>query len=333
MPPTPPTLLELAEQDVQTNGFQDLSGNNTLDGYLSGQIRQFYVSQFNTTTALTLDPALNSTVIGIPNINNIADYYINYETMKSIFKFSSSDISLPGTDAAVLADLHFYVINGNISSIDSSGNGGMIDLGNSNVSTGYVVTANSGSRDKLVDGQQSIAVDFIQNMSNVIFGSAVFDSYFTNTHELLDNISTQLNNEYHVQVITNSLENISTTNSNGMSGSDNNGLYYLDGTTQTATTNVCGIIYNQMSSRFPERFQYSNGLISNATTDPQSLPFLPGDSIVFEVAMAPMNDILNRSVELLSKTYLLRFVLTDSTTLDKIPVWCSGLGCIYPSAP
>lgn len=292
-------------------------------------LNMFYVAELNAgLVTLTATHDYDDASESLPVTDAVADFYVNIETMKHMFQFSSTDLNLTLAEynnnvTDVLEQLHFYIIDSSLNAIKS------IDIASSNVSEGYVTT-NAGNGPlavgKLEDGQQSIATDFVQNLSKKSFGSGLYDTFFINASALMANTRDVLNAAYVSETISvlHSQSDASLNNA----ADDNNSIAHLN----ASVTGIVHSVWQQMWQNFPERFDITNGLLQADTTANQPLPFVAGDAIAFTVTIEPKDPIYQKTVNELGKSYLVRLIAYTPAEVSPVPDWCQQgvgkLGCV-----
>jgi len=187
------------------------------------------------------------------------------------------------------------------------------------VDMSFIPTGNTDPSKGLVDGQQSVGVDFIESLAYKMFGSAYYDTFFVNSDALVDNIATDINNTY----ITTSISHISSISTTGtdtdLSGPD--GSKYLSGS-DGYPKNIGRILFQTLLRTDPGRFNVENNLVSN-TTERQNIPLVVGDKLQFIVTLTPsvnQSDPSNpnpgyfpngQTVQTLTRKYLIELVLSN----------------------
>ena len=240
---------------------------------------------------------------------------ISYEFVGYNFKFSSTNLGL-ATSMSTLDDLHFYTSDPTVNNYL-----GEVKPSLAIVDMSYIVTGNSTG--DLVDGEQTIGVDFIESLAYKIFGSAYFDTFFLNSDALVEDISYNINDSYR----NISMESIKAISENGDIANDvdleedSEGIY-LDQHI-TSNKNIGRIIMATLYRNDPQRFNVENGLVSNITGK-QSLPLVKGDTLQFILTLRPSATQSHPSnpfpagtfpnsqdVASLTRKYLINLVLSD----------------------
>jgi hypothetical protein len=153
----------------------------------------------------------------------------------------------------------------------------------------------------LVD--QTVKTDFLRYLALKLFNTPLATDLFLN-QELLDDDANSKFNAAWTQLVTNNINVVSTNGSDtdllGVAGSK-----YLTNSI-TSDKNLCRELYMQMASQQAARFSnFSN------TFDSQSLPFVAGDSVSFQVTMsAAANQVLFGGDAILPRSYEIRIVHT-----------------------
>lgn len=216
--------------------------------------------------------------------------------LSTIFKLSVDgfDKSVPNNLVDDLTSSVKYYVVSDPATISS------VDVGNAVVIKNPVslVGANAAP---LVD--QTVKTDFLRYLALKLFNTPLATDLFLN-QELLDDDANSKFNAAWTQLVTNNINVVSTNGSDtdllGVAGSK-----YLTNSI-TSDKNLCRELYMQMASQQAARFSnFSN------TFDSQSLPFVAGDSVSFQVTMsAAANQVLFGGDAILPRSYEIRIVHT-----------------------
>ena len=183
-------------------------------------------------------------------------FHVSLDLMRSIFLFSSSDVSANGLDISVLdssaADITYYVDSLFAPELNPSHS-----MLNDLLSEGRIIDI-SGAYGLLKH-------DMGRYLAYKLFGTHKALGILSNKYQLIENIEgLGWNSMLQAKTLFENADN------NG------NGLTNLN----TTNTNVCRNIMKQMAYHLPERFDVSsNGFGIEDTIEPQSLPFMEGDTI------------------------------------------------------
>ena len=224
----------------------------------------------------------------------VADAVCASGLLSSIFKFSVDgyDKSVPNNLVDDLTSTIEYYVVSNPDTIYS------VDVGNAVVNKNPVSLVDANGSE-LVD--QTVKTDFLRYLALKLFNTALATDLFLNQEALDDDANNKFNNAWS-QLVSNNINLVSTTGTDadlqGVSGNK-----YLTNST-TSDKNLCRELYMQMASQQASRFSnFSN------TFEKQSLPFVAGDSVSFQVTMsAAANQSLFGGNSISPRSYEIRIV-------------------------
>ena len=223
-------------------------------------------------------------------------FYVSLDLMRSIFLFSSSDVSSNGLDISVLdspaADITYYVDSLFVPDLNPSHS-----MMNEPLSEGEIIDV-SGAYGLLKH-------DMGRYLAYKLFGTHKGLSILSNKYQLIENIEGL---GWNSMLQSKTLFENADNNGNGLTNSN------------ITNTNVCRNIMKQMAHHVPERFDISSNGIEN-TTEPQSVPFIEGDTISHMFTIHPATNqhtLTGLSNPILGRKYRIKWYLTNEETYNNI---------------
>lgn len=222
-------------------------------------------------------------------------FHVSLDLMRDVFMFSSSDVSSNGLNISVLdspeADITYYI--------------DPVFVPDLNPSHSMLNDALSEGRIAEISGEYGLLKhDMGRYLALKLFGTHKGLALFSNKFQLIENIE-GLGWNCMLQ------NNATFSNGNGMTNAN------------ITNANVCRNILKQMANATPERFTISENGIEN-TTEPQSLPFLEGDTISHMFTIHPATNqetLTGQSNPIPPRKYRIKWHLTnDDSYINVIPV-------------
>jgi hypothetical protein len=216
-------------------------------------------------------------------------FHVSLDLMRDVFKFSSSDVSISGLNISVLdsssADITYYIDSVFVPDLNPSHS-----MLNDGLSEGEILDI-SGAYGLLKH-------DMGRYLAWKLFGSHRGLGLFSNKFQLIENIEGL---GWNCMLQNNAI----FSNANGMTNSnmDNN--------------NICRNILKQMPE---ERFAISENGIEN-TTEPQSVPFLEGDTISHMFTIHPATNqhaLTGKSNPIPPRKYRIKWHLTNDDSYNNV---------------
>lgn len=219
-------------------------------------------------------------------------FHVSLDLMRDVFMFSSSDVSGNGLDISILdssgADITYYIDTMFVPELNPSHS-----MLNDSLSEGEILDV-SGAYGLLKH-------DMARYLAFKLFGSHKGLGLFSNKFQLIENIEGL---GWNCMLQNNSI----FSNGDGMTNAT------ID------STNICRSILKQMAYSVPERFDISENGIQN-TTDPQSVPFLEGDTISHMFTIHPATNqhtLTGQSNPIPERKYRIKWHLTNDESYNNV---------------
>lgn len=219
-------------------------------------------------------------------------FHVSLDLMRDVFMFASNDVSSNGLNVSVLdsssAIITYYIDNIFIPELNPSHS-----MLNDNLSEGTIVDV-SGAYGLLKH-------DMARYLALKLFGTHRGLGLFSNKFELIENIEGL---GWNCMLQNNTI----FSNASSMTNS------VMD------NTNVCRNILKQMAYSVPERFDISDNGIEN-TTNPQSVPFLEGDTISHMLTIHPATNqhaLTGQSNPISQRKYRIKWHLTNNPNYTNV---------------
>lgn len=270
----------------------------------------FVLSKLNTSVTMDVSGTFEAYTTPTLTYDATAIFYVKTSVMKTIFMYGTDDISVNDISSQ---DLRYYTFMSNWP-YDLSLNPANAMMDQSLSENAMSSTDSYGTT--YPANQMLVKHDFVRYLAYKLFNTVFGVDLFTNEEALITDIGTICNSDQSGRPfyqILYYLNNVCTTNpySNANLTADASGYYYMTNTV-SGTDNICRELMLQLFNNAPTRFDSISG-----NSYPQSLPFLDGDTINFELTINPAagQELLTGVSSFGGRTYRIKIVfISDSSS-------------------
>lgn len=265
------------------------------------------------------------------DVSAVAVLTVDVNKMKAAFKYQSDAVDVINntvTDVRYIVDIS-----------DLSGASGLTNAANAMfvhdlapLTNANVPSASTGGALYAPD-KMMVAHDFVRHLAKQLFGTHFGVDLFSNESELLSNIRTRCDNSSTgvMGVIMNKLKDISlasavTTDAKLYTQLDGNGnlAYKYKTDDDDSEHNIGRIFFRQLLNADPERI--FSAFNAADTSNPQSIPFIDGDSFSFKLTIKPapgqgsIVSPIKADTDIKEKSYEIKIYLKDTASVSNLPV-------------
>jgi BspA type Leucine rich repeat region (6 copies) len=253
---------------------------------------------------------------------------------RSVFQFSIEDIATLGASPSDnITDLHFYINDASLSSIEMTYDASNIAYPGQNIIRTTDLTSTHGGKPittfdykrggQLPVSQMNVASDFTRYLATSIFGTPAGVDLFYNEQAIITDITEQFERAWVFSDLSNVLLPISRGHgilieNGGHMQYDTSYGCYMDNSepaTDAHPYNISQSLFNQLLDLAPARFSthLPTGLIQDLQAhQPQALPFIAGDSISWVLSVSPaagQESLVTGTMGIKTRTYRIKMVL------------------------
>jgi BspA type Leucine rich repeat region (6 copies) len=289
-----------------------------------------YVEAFNQSIRLAeLASLLNIDPLSV-DVSCTTVVPMSLDGFRSVFQFSIEDIAtLDGSDN--ITDLHFYINDASLSSIEMTVDASSIAYPGQNIIRTTDLTSTHGGKPittfdyktggTLPESQMNVASDFTRYLATSIFGTPAGVDLFYNEQAIITDITQQFHDAWVLSDVSNVLLPISRGHGNPTDAHlqhDASYGYYMDNSepaTDAHPYNISQSLFNQLLDLAPARFSthLPTGLLQDLQAhQPQALPFYTGDSISWVLSVSPaagQESLVTGTTAIPTRTYRIKMVL------------------------